>query len=327
MPGRTRTDGEGVVRAERTEVMPTPPLSKAKHAKIHALIGKGLTLRKVAKKAGVSYGTAYNFAKNPLPTATAAELPESWAETYTPFVIDGAYKCLILSDVHIPFHTREAVEAAVDAGKRAGCGVVLLNGDALDCHNVSRYDHDGSKLTYQQEIEYGRQFFAYLRGQFPKARIIFKEGNHEERLSKYILSRAPALFGINDCTLESLVGLENCGVEFVGEQRVVHAGNLRVIHGHEYGGGVNAPVNAARWLMMRARKPAIMGHLHQTSEQIERNIDGDQLATWSVGCLCGLSPRYRRLNAKWNWGAAIVDVSRDKSFSLRNMRISGGKVI
>lgn len=307
--------------------MPTPKLAARKHARILELAASGMTQQKIADKLNVGIGTVFKFSKRPLaarPTATAS-LPDSWCEEYPPFALGGPCRVLLLSDVHIPFHVKEAVEAAVGVGKRHGCDVVLLNGDALDCHNVSRYDPDGSKLRYENEIEYGKQFFAYLRGQFPKARIVFKEGNHEERLNKYILSRAPALFGIKDVQLPSLVGLESQGVEWVTDQRVIHVGKLRVIHGHEYGGAVNAPVNAARWLMLRARKPAIMGHLHQTSEQIERNIDGDQLAAWSAGCLCGLSPKYRRLNARWNHGFAVIDVARDGSFGLDNRRIVAGK--
>ena len=308
--------------------MPTPKLSERKHRKIHALAAEGASGREIVKKAKVSQGTVANYLKKPLPTPPAkAELPESWAEDYPPFKIDNAGRALLLFDVHIPFHVKGAVEAAVEAGQHEAVNTVVLGGDALDFHQVSRYDHDGSKLTYQQEIESGKQFLAYLRDRFPKARIVFKEGNHEERLAKYILSRAPALFGLEDCTLASLLGLAGLGIEHVGDQRVIHLGKLRVIHGHEYGGGVSAPVSAARWLMLRARKPAVMGHLHQTSEQIENDIDNNQLAAWSVGCLCGLNPKYRRLSSRWNHGCAIANVAKDGTFEMRNMRVMNGKAV
>lgn len=256
------------------------------------------------------------------------QLPVSWAEESLPHRIQegGKYKMLLMNDIHIPFHDKKAVEAAIRQGKKAGCQVVMLNGDIMDQHNVSRYPHDGSKLTYVEEIESGVKLLEYVRQEFPKAEIVFKEGNHEERLDKYILSRSLSLFGLKAMTLKSLVKADNVGVEWIGDQRVIHAGKLRIIHGHEYGSGAYAPVNAARWLMLRARRPAICGHLHQTSEQIEMNIDQEQLATWSVGCLCGLSPRYRRLNAKWNHGFAIVSVERNGEFEVHNQRIVKGKV-
>ena len=307
--------------------MGTQPLSLRKHRQVLDLAAAGKSTRQIAREAKLSVGTVNKFMKIPLPAPPArAAIPESWAEDYPPFRIDGPCRALLLYDVHIPFHVRAAVEAAVEAGRREKVDTVVLGGDALDFHQVSRYDHDGSKLTYQQEIEYGREFLGYIRERFPRARVVFKEGNHEERLDRYILSRAPALFGLQDVTLRSLLGLDGLGVEHVGEQRVMHLGKLRVIHGHEYGGGVNAPVNAARWLMLRARKPAVCGHLHQTSEQIEQDIDGNQLAAWSVGCLCGLNPRYRRLNTKWNHGFALVDVAGDGSFLMRNRQVVGGKV-
>lgn len=309
--------------------MPTTKLSRKKHAKIHAALAAGKSTRQAMKLAGVSLGTVNNYAKVPLPepAAASAKLPPSWAEDYPAFLVDGPAKVLVLSDVHIPFHVSKALEAAVEFGKKNGADTVLLNGDVCDFHCVSRYDHDGSKLTYVEEIESGKQFLRWLRAQFPKGRIIYKEGNHDERLNKYILSRAPTLFGLEYCTLPSLLGLSAVGADHVGEQRVVHVGKLRVIHGHEYGSGTSAPVNAARWLMLRARKPALMGHLHQTSEQIEMDIDGNQLAAWSVGCLCGLNPRYRRLSTRWNHGFAFVTVSKDGTFEVRNLRVSNGKVI
>lgn len=307
--------------------MATPPLSPRKHKLIHELGAEGKTHREIMRKAKVSMGTVTNKLREPIPTPAKAELPESWAEEYPPYHIDGGKRALLLFDVHIPFHIRRAVEVAVEAGKRDAVDTVILGGDALDFHSVSRYDHDGSKLTYQQEIEYARQFMAYLREQFPKARIVFKEGNHEERLNKYILARAPALFGLENCTLASLIGLSAVGAELVTDQRVIHLGKLRVIHGHEYGGGVNAPVNAARWLMLRAKRSAVMGHLHQTSVQPDTDIDGELRIAWSVGCLCGLNPKYRRLSSRWNHGFATVEMSKGGEFEMRNQHILNGKVL
>jgi hypothetical protein len=78
---------------------------------------------------------------------------------------------------------------------------------------------------------------------------------------------------------------------------------------------------------LRARKPTIMGHLHHTSEQTEQAIDGSMLAAWSLGCLCGLNPRYRRLSSRWNHGYAIVDIATNGEYEIRNRKILGGKVL
>jgi len=305
------------------------PIPPRVHARILALAAKGLSLRQIGRQLGIHETTVMRYARTPMPAQHNAPtaLPRSMAEEYPPFDIAGPAKILLLSDIHIPFHDQGALSAALVWGRKWGPTCVLLNGDTLDFHQVSRYDHDGSKVTYEEEIAAGCQFLRHLRALFPKARMVFKEGNHEERLEKYILARAPALFGLEAVTVAGLLGLAGFGVEHVRDQRVIRCGKLRVIHGHEYGGGLYAPVNPARWLMQRARKPSIMGHLHQTSEQIEQDIDGRQLATWSVGCLSGLHPRYRRLSAKWNHGFAALTIHRDGSFSVENRRIIGGEVL
>ncbi len=253
------------------------------------------------------------------------KLPESWNEEHHPFVIDRPGFVLWLNDVHIPFHVSKAVEAAVRYGKERKAKTIYLNGDIFDFHVVSRYPHDGSKLTYNQEIQYGREFLAYLRQEFPKADIIFKEGNHEERLEKYILSRAEALFDVDKINLRELCDFEKYGVQHVGDQRLVKIGKLNGIHGHEYGGG-NSPVSAARWLILRAKANTGCGHLHQTSETSDNNINDELVVAWSVGCLCGLKPRYRRFNARWNHGCAGVELFRDGSYHFDNRKIIHGKV-
>jgi predicted phosphodiesterase len=298
------------------------PVKREVHERILQLLGEGKTITQVAQEVGLHPTTVWRLGQKRL----RAELPKSIAEEYPPFEVESASVVLLLSDIHIPFHDTRALETAINYGANAKPDVVLLNGDVLDFHMVSRYDHDGTKLTYQEEIEAGRQFLAYLRDRFPRSRILYKEGNHEERLAKYILTRAPALFGLESVTVPQLLMYDDLGVEHIGDQRVIRIAGLRVIHGHEYGGSTYAPVNAARWLMLRARRHAIMGHMHHTSEQIDQTIDGTQLATWSVGCLCGLHPRYRRLSSRWNHGFAIIRVS-GTNWEVQNLRIVDGRVV
>src|SRR5574343_300047 len=71
------------------------------------------------------------------------------------------------------------------------------------------------------------------------------------------------------------------------------AGKLPILHGHEVRRMAMA-VNPARGLFMRLKSWGMCGHCHKTSEHTERDIRGTILTTWSVGCLCDLSPVYRR---------------------------------
>jgi predicted phosphodiesterase len=256
----------------------------------------------------------------------SATLPESINRESQPCPLDQPGWWLVLGDVHLPYHDRQVVEQAVRRAKRNRAVGVLLNGDVLDCHEISRFDKSPDDPRYNGEVAAGRQFLHYLRAQMPRAQIVFKEGNHEERLYSYLFGRAPALFGLDVLTWPSLLHFRQYGVEHVGDRRVVHMGKLNVIHGHEYRPNIQAPVNPARGLFLRAKSVAMCGHFHQTSEHHEPNINGKAQGAWSSGCACGLKPLYMPLN-KWNHGFALVHVGQQGDFEIRNLRVLNGEVL
>lgn len=263
---------------------------------------------------------ALPMGKHEQPAAASPALPDPLPQSYAPYEINTPGAWLVISDVHLPYHDRRTIEAAVrEARDRRAVGV-LLNGDTLDSHEISRHDRDPAASRYVDEIEKGRAFLAWLRDQFPAGRVVWKDGNHEERLDRYILNNAPALFGLEGLDLGSLLGFEALGVEYVTDRRVITLGRLNVVHGHEYQGGAASPVNPARGLYLKARSVALCGHHHQTSEHHARDIRGRAEAAWSTGCACFLSPRYCRLN-NWNHGYAVVELSAGGEFSVTNRRL------
>ena len=233
---------------------------------------------------------------------------------------------LVISDLHVPFHDSTTIEQAVRLCRRRTIVGILLNGDVLDFHGLSRFDKSPEDHRYCEEIKLGRQLMAYLRERFRKARIVYKVGNHEERLYTYLWNRAPELFGLDVLTIPGLLKLEDYGIEIIDDRRVVCLGKLNVVHGHEYRPGITTPVNPARGLFLRAKASALCGHFHQTSEHHEPTINGTAQGAWSVGCACSLSPRYMPLN-RWNHGFAVVEVEEDDSFSVDNHRILDGRVV
>lgn len=237
-------------------------------------------------------------------------------------------KALLLSDIHIPYHSISAINASLREGVRQGCKLVILNGDTLDFHRLSRFQKDPRARTPKDEIEATNQLIDVIDEWFPKASKIFKAGNHDERYDNYIATFAPELFDVvkEHASLPKLLDLDNRGWEYVTDKRPIYLGNLTVLHGHEYPTPVLGPVNAARGLFLRAKESAIVGHHHQTSEHTEPTVRDKIITTWSTGCLCELHPMYARFN-RWNHGAAIVTLAKDKSFQVHNWRIHGGKLL
>jgi predicted phosphodiesterase len=266
------------------------------------------------------------------PSGIAWSFPVSHAPDFSAFALDAA-RTLILSDIHIPFHDRAAVLAAVGEGKRRRLDAILLNGDVCDFFSLSRFDKNPSESSVKSELRLTRQFLGWLRQEFPKARIIYKLGNHDEWFDKYLARKAPELIGVDGVDLAHLLtaeinGLpEVPGIEWVLDQRKIVAGKLNIWHGHEIGkGSIAPPVNPARGLFMRTLDCGLMGHLHKASAHEETTSNGKLVSTWSTGCLCGLWPRYARVN-KWGHGAAFLEQHSGGQFTLSPIRILRGRVL
>jgi predicted phosphodiesterase len=251
------------------------------------------------------------------------KLPDSDETTYEPYRIQ-AKRVLVLSDIHIPYHSLDALTAAFDFAKDEKPDAVLLNGDTIDFHGLSRFVKDPKARSFAYELSAFRRFFEVLSEIF-QCRMYFKLGNHEERYNHFLMMKAAELDGVEEFSLENIIKARAEGIEVIGDKRIIKMGDLNVVHGHEFGGSIFSPVNIARGLFLRGKVSAMQGHNHQSSEHTETNMNREITTTWSVGCLCELHPAYLPIN-KWNHGFAIVDIDGD-TFHVRNKRIDKGKIL
>jgi hypothetical protein len=255
-------------------------------------------------------------------------IPEGEDENYAPLILpDDAYPIAVGSDAHIPYHNAESIRLFIRRAVEIKAKTVILNGDWLDCYQLSRFQRDPGMRDIPEEIALARKIFLAIRNALPYSRMIYKLGNHEGRYDTYLMRQAPELFGLKSIHLEALpeLGLKSMEIEVVKNKRIIRAGHLNIVHGHEFPAGISAPVNPARGLYLRAKKSAMAGHWHQTSEHTETAINDDVVTCWSLGCLCGLHPQYMPLN-KWNHGFAEI-TEEDGFFTVRNRRIIDGRML
>jgi len=247
---------------------------------------------------------------------------------YSPLILDSsAYPVIVGADAHVPYHDAQAIRIFINRAKSIGAKTVILNGDWLDCYQLSRFSRDPNMRDIVGEIAMLKTILGIIRDELPDARIIYKFGNHEDRFDAYIMANAKELYGLKSIHLDELaeLGLKELKIEVVRDKRIIRIGHLNVIHGHEYPGGMSAPVNPARGLYLKAKKSALEGHFHQSSEHTETAINDDVVTDWSIGCLCGLHPLYMPLN-KWNHGFAEI-MEEDGFFIVRNRKIIGGRLL
>lgn len=252
-------------------------------------------------------------------------LPKSDAETFELFQIKGHKKGLIIGDVHLPYQDNEAITACLHFAKKEKPDFIFINGDLLDFHQLSYFMKDPRKKRFSEELDIMKEFLEVLKKTF-KCKIYFKFGNHEERYDSFLYQKAHELKGVEEFELESIVKSRVPDIEIIRDKRIVVTNGLPFIHGHEFGRGIFNPVNAARGLFLQAKHSCVKGDCHTTSEHTETDIFRKIMTTWSIGCLCGLTPKWLPLN-KWNHGFAMIDLIGTKEYQLRNYRINEGKVL
>ncbi len=254
------------------------------------------------------------------------KLPDSDETDYTPFTIAGHKRIAVFSDIHVPYHNIEALTSAIHFCTKEKPDALLLNGDTIDCHRLSRFIKDPKKRNFKLELDTFKALIEVFEREL-KCKIYFKVGNHEARYEHFLYEKASELAGIKEFEFENIIQARAKGIGFIKDKQLIKINELYGIHGHEYIGGISAPVNPARGLFLRGKVSCFQGHNHQTSEHTEPTMSGKMITTWSSGCLSELHPEYMPLN-KWNHGFMIVDVSDNGiDFEVRNKRIYKGKVL
>jgi len=251
-------------------------------------------------------------------------LPKSHADEYEPFVIKQS-KILNISDLHFPYHDNEAIKLALNYGLKKKVDCILINGDLIDFAGISRHEKDWRQRSINDEFNSVRAFLKGLRKLFPKTRIVFKYGNHDERWEKYLFLKAPELFDCSDFQLEVLLRLGELKIEVVKEKRPIKVGKLTILHGHELAGG-SGGVNPARATFLKTLDSVIVGHYHKRSSHDETTMNGNVISVQSQGCLCGMNPHYMPIN-KWQQGFSYIEHDiKTGDYMLHNHVIIKGKV-
>lgn len=262
--------------------------------------------------------------------------PDSEANTREPFILVppnfvGVMKIGLISDVHIPFHHIGAIEAAIGYFLKHEIDTLILNGDIIDCYELSEHDKSLDRPDTVEELMRLRQFLAEVRSLFPKARIVYKLGNHEDRWRRRLLKNAPEIAKVLEMEMGGFYGfkqltrLDDFGIELVSEPVAIKVHDLNILHGHELGSG--GGVNPARWLYLNAGASTIVGHFHRISSHSESSINDNSVRTYSTGCMCDLSPDYRPFAfKKWRHGFAMIKVD-GPLWTVWNKEIEGGEVL
>lgn len=255
-------------------------------------------------------------------------LPESYEEKREPFILpEGCNNILQISDLHIPYHNIEAITLALDYGIEHKTNTIIINGDLIDNHQVSKFESDPKKRSVKQEFDATKAFLVSLRAAFPKAFIYWIKGNHCVRWEHFLLRKVREIWDDPYFTLEERLRLNEEKIIMIDDKTLVKAGKLSITHGHHIFKGVFTPVNPARGAFLRAKQSVIVGHLHRASYHPEVDLDGKVIGCWSTGCLCELKPNYSPMVSNSQHGFAHIMIEKGGDYTVKNYQIINGKIL
>lgn len=185
---------------------------------------------------------------------------------------------LVFSDVHGPFNDPRFIDEKgqgliLDIAEDIDVTHILLNGDILDFYWFGAYAKSAYVLTrLEDEIEWGVEFFKNLRKRFPKQKIVFNAGNHEDRLDRFMQSKGCPLPFQDRLRLDILLQLERYDIEWYRYNNAYHIPGTGVVVQHSppsYG------QNAARTSLLKKLVGSyIFGCAHRPDSAYLSSYDG-----------------------------------------------------
>ena len=245
----------------------------------------------------------------------------------------GERKAFLLYDAHIPYHNRKAYEIAIDYARQWEPDEIGIVGDFVDFKDISYWKNDPRRAPFVDEVAVVKEQLNNLRATFPTTKIFYIEGNHEDRLARYMWSKAPELCGLPELTIPRLLDLEPFGIEYISNIQRMNSGltpfklgKLYILHGHEVNLSMGV-VNLARTMYLKTHVNVIFGHHHQSQHFIFKKLDNTHEGTWMVGGLCKLSESYMPMN-NWVHGFCTLKYNPISGyFKVRNKMIINGQVL
>ena len=229
----------------------------------------------------------------------------------------------VWGDLHIPYHESDAVKAAIKLAKDDKVDAIFLNGDVLDFFGLSFHEKNPkNRPRISEELESAREFLKGLRKHFPNIPIYWVDGNHENRLERYLAVKAPELLDTSEFQISSLLRMAEYGITYLGFRTKCYFGKLLVEHGDRLKG--TGGVNPARTARLKYKRSVLINHFHKLSVDSGKQYDGDVMTCWSNGCLCELEPEYMEVNEHVH-GVCHVQMDGD-NYRVRQYQIINGKV-
>lgn len=226
----------------------------------------------------------------------------------------------IVPDTHGSLIEQSAIAAMFADLERMGSSVreVVLLGDHLECggflaqHHVLGYVAQ-SEYSFADDVVAANVFLDAIQKLAPKASIHYLEGNHENRIERWIVDQVvghskDAEYLHQIFSTSEVLGLKQRGISFYSSGKryglrvpgAIKLGKCHFLHGSNHGGGV------ARKMAGMFAGNVVFAHVHTQQSVTVRTVASGEVGAWCPGCLCQLQPLYRHSSiTDWSHGYAF----------------------
>lgn len=185
-------------------------------------------------------------------------------------------KILFIPDCHIPYQDERAFSLMLKVGKAFKPNHVIIGGDFADFYSVSSHDKSPDRIK-SLEAEVSQVISKLLEVKKIGAKNnVFVAGNHEDRLTRYLMQKAPELF--DTVSIEKVLSLKEIGFQYVPYKSDYKIGKLYVTHDTGKAG-----VMAHKQALDAYHSNIVINHTHRIGYIIQGDAKGDK----NVGAMFG----------------------------------------
>jgi predicted phosphodiesterase len=248
------------------------------------------------------------------------------SETVEREITKNGYKVAVLPDIHVPRHDINALRSVFSFLKRNRWDEVIQLGDFLDLEQIAKFNVGNLRAVQGRDLWgdmlQGRRVLDRLleasRTRNKRCRFTMLEGNHEQRIEKWIDAH-PVAQGVFE--IPKALEFEERKVQWVPRTRVYKIGHAHFIHGNSCG------KNHTGAHLSRFGGNVFYGHTHSVEQGSASKWCKDHaIIAQSLGCLCEISMDYIQGQPRpWEHAIASFSFRKDGTFNYVVHRILNGQ--
>jgi hypothetical protein len=256
-----------------------------------------------------------------------------------PRTVGGDRVRICAGDVHGMMMDHKAVAAFLADVKLWDPDEIVLGGDITECGGwLAKHQPIGfiasCDYTYQEDILAANWFLDELQKAAPRARIYYVEGNHEDRVERWIVdetmgSKRDAQFLYAAFSPQTLLRLKERNIEYFRRSVVYVDGAPRgwirlgkMFFTHTLGKGKNAANQAAA--KTAGNVTYFCTHREDTGTMVFPSVG--LVKAFNPGCLCSMQPVWCNSDpTNWSQGYGVDIIARSENFQRVHVPIWRGE--